>query len=399
MSTKQTDLNPSIARLQKDGFEVEIQHQHLLVHSIPYINQYGELKKATLSCPYNGLGSQDTTPQDHTMWFTGEMPHDASGHPMNQVVNHSNKKLLFPGFTGDHYLSNKPNGQAFINFYDKVTHYHTLFVSAARVLDPNSDGRTGVVHLQRDTDSVFVYPDTASSRVGITAISEVLAQSKIAIIGLGGTGSYILDLISKTPVKEIHLFDQDDIESHNAFRSPGAIPREELNKNNKKVSYLKRLYSEMHTRIFEHPYFIKNENLDSLDKFSFVFIAIDNGASRKSIIDYLLDKKIPFIDVGIGVQISDDFDSPKLRGSCRVTLGTESKNDHIYQKIDLNDDQENDIYNSNIQTSDLNALNASLAVIRWKQLMGFYLDQMNAHNFNFTIPLQSFTRDDCIMEE
>jgi hypothetical protein len=37
--------------------------------------------------------------------------------------------------------------------------------------------------------------------------------------GLGGTGSYILDLVSKTPVNEILLFDSDDFLQHNAFRS------------------------------------------------------------------------------------------------------------------------------------------------------------------------------------
>jgi hypothetical protein len=36
-----------------------------------------------------------------------------------------------------------------------------------------------------------------------------LELGKIAIIGLGGTGSYVLDLAAKTPVKEIHLFDGD----------------------------------------------------------------------------------------------------------------------------------------------------------------------------------------------
>ena len=58
------------------------------------------------------------------------------------------------------------------------------------------------------------------------------------------------------------------------------------------------------------------------------------------------------------------------------------------------DDDEEALYRSNIQVADLNALNAALAVMRWKQYMGFYLDQELAHNLNFTLPFQSLTRSD-----
>ena len=39
-------------------------------------------------------------------------------------------------------------------------------------------------------------------------------------------------------------------------------------------------------------------------------------------------------------------------------------------------DIEDDAYSSNIQIAELNALNAALAVIKWKKHLGFYLDQM-----------------------
>ena len=57
---------------------------------------------------------------------------------------------------------------------------------------------------------MFHYVDTATSRAGIVAITEKLSRSEIGIIGLGGTGAYILDLVPKTPVREIHLFDGDE---------------------------------------------------------------------------------------------------------------------------------------------------------------------------------------------
>ena len=69
-------------------------------------------------------------------------------------------------------------------------------------------------------DSVFLYEDTASSHaLDIVAINAKLKPLRIVIVGLGGTGSYVLDFVAKTPVKEIHLFDGDTFLQHNAFRS------------------------------------------------------------------------------------------------------------------------------------------------------------------------------------
>jgi hypothetical protein len=42
----------------------------------------------------------------------------------------------------------------------------------------------------------------------------------------------------------------------------------------------------------------------------------------------------------------------------------------------------------------MNALNAALAVIRWKQHCGFYSDQELAHNQTFTVALQSLARSE-----
>ena len=67
----------------------------------------------------------------------------------------------------------------------------------------------------------------------------------MAIVGLGGTGSYILDFLAKTPVQHIHLFDGDRFLQHNAFRSPGAPSLEELQEELSKVGWFQRIYSRM----------------------------------------------------------------------------------------------------------------------------------------------------------
>jgi ThiF family len=52
-----------------------------------------------------------------------------------------------------------------------------------------------------------------------------LRLSRVVIVGLGGSGSHILDLIAKTRVRQIDLYDGDHFRRHNAFRSPGAATR------------------------------------------------------------------------------------------------------------------------------------------------------------------------------
>src|SRR5438445_712509 len=81
------------------------------------------------------------------------------------------------------------------------------------------------------------------------ATTETLALRKVVIIGLGGTGSYILDLVAKTPVQAIHLYDGDVMLTHNAFRSPGAPTIEELEKRLRKVDYLEAKYDAMHRQV------------------------------------------------------------------------------------------------------------------------------------------------------
>src|SRR5687768_13896491 len=87
---------------------------------------------------------------------------------------------------------------------------------------------TGSPRDEREEESVFNYAETASDRVGIGALTELFKAERVAIIGLGGTGSYILDFVAKTPVREIRLFDGDEFLQHNAFRAPGAPTIDEL---------------------------------------------------------------------------------------------------------------------------------------------------------------------------
>ena len=238
---------------------------------------------------------------------------------------------------------------------------------------------------------IFKYPDTNSSRAGIDFLNRKFENQKIAIIGLGGTGSYILDQVAKTPVKEIHIFDGDIFQLHNAFRSPGAVSSEKLETENgiKKVDYYSEIYSNMHTGIKPHTKYVTPENINEFGDFSYVFISIDKNEVRYNIAKALLKIGVTFIDVGIGVNKAND----SLNGAVRVTVGSSDKNDHLELRIGSHESEENE-YGNNIQIADLNCLNAMLAVLKWKKLSGFYQDVKQEHNNLFLINTNKLLNED-----
>jgi len=239
---------------------------------------------------------------------------------------------------------------------------------------------------------VFNYIDTASSRAEINAVTRKLELGRIGIVGLGGTGSYVLDLVAKTPVREICLFDGDKFSQHNAFRSPGAPSVEELKEEPMKVVYLKNRYSKMHRNIVANDCYIDASSVDRLKGMDFVFLCLDRSEAKRQIVEKLEVLDIPFIDVGMGVELVDGA----LHGVMRITTSTPKKREHVRGKnrIPFPDGKGTNEYSKNIQIADLNALNAALAVIKWKKLFDFYKDFENEHFSTYTIDGNSLINED-----
>lgn len=249
-----------------------------------------------------------------------------------------------------------------------------ILSSPAESIDDSVTAKSFRIVGSENDDCVFQYLDTNSSRANILNISSKLNNLIIGIIGLGGTGSYVLDFVSKTHVKEINIFDGDSFYNHNAFRTVGAAHKLKIQEMPKKVNYLHEVYSNIHKNIIPHDSFIVNENLHKLDTLDFVFICIDDGESKKIIIDHLADKGIPFIDTGIGVSVIDE----SLIASVRTT-NSNSDAVTLSNNIPFGDDK-NNVYVQNIQIAELNAMNAALAVIKWKKMFRFYHDLGGENN-------------------
>lgn len=393
MSEKQIVPDSGLQRLVDDRYQVEIREQHLLLHGVPYVDGGRNLGIGTLACTYVQNAGAVLPPDNHQVWWTGDYPCFATGLPIEQIRNEDGAKELFSGFTIRHRFSNKPDGATgFNDHFSKLVHYVNLIQAQAKAIDSTVDAqgdrRDAVEH---SVPSPFAYPDSASARAEIQATSNRLALKRVAIVGLGGTGSYVLDQIAKTPVSEIHLFDGDLFLQHNAFRAPGAASQEELAEKPFKTNYFKRKYEAMHLGIVAHPYHLEPANIGEMTDFDFVFVCVDRGAIRRMLFEHLTATNIPFIDVGMDLQQVKA--TGKLIGSCRFTLCTPEQKDHFTQYAPVSDTDEDAIYRQNIQIADMNALNAQLAVMKWKQHFGFYQDDFKAHNGTFSVNSTSLARD------
>lgn len=378
--------SPDLRRLCDDGYEIAIVGAHVIVRNVPYVTPARLVARCTLACSLCTSGENLLPPDGHTAYFSGEHPCHVDGRRMTEVVNSASPQQLETGLTVDFLLSNKPrNGPptGYTSYYDKLTTYVTHISAPAASLEPGATARTHLPVATEDNDSVFRYMDTASGRAGIGGLNQRLAQQRVAIIGVGGTGSYVLDLVAKTPAAEIHVYDGDVLLTHNAFRTPGAASIEELNGRPRKVDYLFQTYDRMRRGIVVHGEYLSADNCSTLASMSFVFLCIDNGPSKQGLIDFLLNAQVAFVDVGMGIQLVDGA----LTGMLRVTACTPAKHDHVHEgrsipRAAVNVDE---AYDRNIQIAELNMLNAALAVIKWKKLCGFYVDLEREHDCCYTL--------------
>jgi len=206
MSRELISHNADLKRLRDEGYQVEIRSTYLLMHSVPYVSANREIKRGTLVSALQLAGDKTVKPTDHVALFTGDHPCNKDGTEISQIKHSSTNQTLAPDLIVKHSFSNKPP-DGYKDYYEKMTRYAEIISGPAQSLEAGASAKTFKVIECQDEESVFSYIDTASSRAGIGAITEKLVPLKLGIVGLGGTGSYILDFVAKTPVREIHLFD------------------------------------------------------------------------------------------------------------------------------------------------------------------------------------------------
>jgi len=379
MSEQLVNHSPDLRRLRDEGYDIEIRSNYLLVKQVPYVTADGVVALGILVSELSTSGSTTTTPNTHVVTFVGSVPCDNHGRELSAIINDRGSFPVDENLTANFRFSSKP-AEGYPDYYEKMTGYVDMLLGHARAIDPSVTAQVFPPVPTDDNESVFRYLDSASSRAQISAISGKLKLGKVAIVGLGGTGSYILYLIAKTPIEQIHLYDRDTLYTHNAFRAPGAASLNELNAAPKKVEYFRRKYDPLRRNIIAHPVHVDESNVEELRGMAFVFLAMDTGATKKYIIKKLEEFGVPFIDTGMGVGQANN----SLGGIVRTTTSVPGHRQHVWERLSFADEAD-DEYEQNIQTADLNAFNAVMAVIKWKKLFGFYTDLDKEYSSTYTI--------------
>lgn len=369
--------NDDLRRLIERGYAVGIDSGYLVIRDIPYLNALKALEWGAFVAKLEFVDKVKVQQDDHQLWFAGSVPHGLDGNPIPNLgggpttlaIGEASKDVVV-----QRRFSNKPKVTGrFADFFDKIESYATIISGPAMELYNASPLTFRTVETM--TDSVFKIHDTLTSRAEITDLSVKFANDVVAVIGLGGTGAYVLDFLAKTPVREIRAFDFDTFHVHNAFRSPGRLEESELGRPKTEV-YGGRYENFRHGLKAERK-FIDSSSIADLQGVTFAFVCVDKGSARSQIFDLLISKGIPFIDVGMGLNRKRG----PVNGMMRVTYYPPDNAQAVRDKgLAEMSDLPDDIYRTNIQISEINALNACLAVIRFKQLRGFYFEEVSYYH-------------------
>ena len=373
MFQKLVSHNDDIRRLIEKGYAVAFDSNCLIIRDIPYLDAAGNLQWAVFVSQMRSVDDIRVYQVDHQIYFAGETPHDIDGTPVPNLGG-GPASIILSSACNDivvkRSFSNKPRvAQTYVDFFEKVESY-VAQVAGPAIEKFAANPLTFRVVEEYVIDPIFNFQDTLTTTAGIGALSAKFREEVIAIIGLGGTGAYVLDYLTKTPVKEIRAYDADEFHVHNAYRSPGRLNANELGMPKAKV-YQGR-YEGFRSGLRCEAKFIDAECAHDFADVTFAFVCVDSGRARGEIFGVLIGLGIPFIDVGMGLKMRDDA----LSGMLRTTYYSKTDGSAV-RDLALAETSENpdNVYRTNIQIGELNALNASLAVLRYKQIKGFYVQE------------------------
>ena len=223
----------------------------------------------------------------------------------------------------------------------------------------------------------FKYLNTSTYRYGLKGIELPIEDEVVAVIGVGGTGSYLVDILAKTNIKELHLFDDDILEQHTAFRLAGAAHIEEIGGTRTKVAWHKQRYSAVREEgVFSIETKVNGDAKDLLQKFTTVFVAVDDLACRREIQTQCNELGVFHVSVGLAVEVEGQHNN-QLGGMVKVETSIiplprpthDSQFDHAQPQA-----------YGNVQTAELNMLGAALAIVEWKAKAGIYRSERSQYD-------------------
>ncbi len=229
----------------------------------------------------------------------------------------------------------------------------------------------------------FHIPNTFEARAAIAPVQDRIRGQCIAIIGLGGTGAYLLDLIAKTPVSEVHLLDSDCVDWHTFKRAPGAPTAEEIELVRAgsllKVDYYHSKYAAFRDGIHPHPIRVDSPSMFaeflSDHPVDYAFVCIDqltdgDSARQDAVYRAVTEAGVPFIDSGVSITLEDCA----VRGA--VTTSAYDAGSDAWKDAIPNARLDGGVPGyRNVQLPEVNAAAATFAVMEWRRRTGQYVSE------------------------
>jgi len=270
--------NPFLRDLDETGYLIDFVGWYLVIYGLPYLDGQGGLQYGDWVSPLDLDGAIIGAPSNHQAWWRGVRPHDQQGRALrlgggDGVITVMPELITTSAFS--YKLMDEQGAlRPYQSFEEKVRTYIDTITTPAIIAYPNATPLRAIAVKAAAQGSPLRFPDAMSARYHLNDLSALLRGKKVAIVGLGGTGAFILDSVARTHLEQIALFDDDKVHLHTIFRWPGFIPGA-IGKL--KVEALATHYDQWHADIVPVAERITADNVMRLREFDFVFVSIDEG--------------------------------------------------------------------------------------------------------------------------
>lgn len=338
---------------KRRGWTLEVRPNRLSVGGVPYRKKDGVADKCQIIVETQNDGLTMKAPEHsggagHAVKLSGVeggRAYQTTGEPVGNVLWTDNENECV--------ISIKRDGGEYLNAW------HALTVYTSRVA-----GEVGAEEREQ-IESVFRFEVDGEDARDMKIWRNRARGQEIGIVGLGGVGLWILDMMCKTDVRTIGIWDGDRIEGRNLIRAPGWASQEAIGKN--KAEYFGEQYGKMRKGISVHgQHWHPDRSENSFEGLDFVFVAVDKSKTRTALCENLEDMRIPFVDVGMGIERRNEG----VRGSCQVFFSGEDSGRWRIGIPTVEGVGEEEYHE--LQLADLGALNAALAVGIWRRHIGQY---------------------------
>lgn len=211
----------------------------------------------------------------------------------------------------------------------------------------------------------------------------LLAQERVAIVGLGGVGAWIADFVIKADPQDVHGWDYDCIEPKNILRMPGGLdPKVWIGKP--KADWFQETYSLIHTSAHGHNAKVLPTNVqDVIEGTTFAFVAVDDAEDRMMVCDALANAGIPFVVVGLSAARKDK----RVKVSMRIVtahVGASSWREAIPQVGRAGQED----YGS-LDLPDVYSMAAGWAIQSWRKMRGQFRQRKREECLDYSADDQS----------